>query len=38
MYNLWRGFSVGAVVIGGFVTRIGIGGLPFLFPLLYLIH
>jgi len=24
-----------AAVIGGFVTRIGIGGIPFLFPLLY---
>jgi EmrB/QacA subfamily drug resistance transporter len=24
-----------AAVVGGFVTRIGIGGLPFLFPLLY---
>lgn len=24
-----------AAVVGGFVTRIGIGGIPFLFPLLY---
>jgi hypothetical protein len=24
-----------AAVIGGFVTRIGVGGIPFLFPLLY---
>ncbi len=24
-----------AAVVGGFVTRLGIGGIPFLFPLLY---
>jgi MFS family permease len=29
----WRTFRI--AVVGGFVTRIGIGGLPFLFPLLY---
>ena len=32
---LFRLRTLRAAVLGGFVTRIGIGGIPFLFPLLY---
>lgn len=33
--NLFRIRTFRAAVVGGFVTRLGIGGIPFLFPLLY---
>lgn len=33
--TLFRVRSFRAAVVGGFVTRLGIGGIPFLFPLLY---
>jgi EmrB/QacA subfamily drug resistance transporter len=33
--NLLRIRTLRAAVSGGFVTRLGIGGIPFLFPLLY---
>ena len=33
--TLFRLGTLRAAVLGGFVTRIGIGGIPFLFPLLY---
>ena len=33
--NLLRVRTFRAAVTGGFVTRLGIGGIPFLFPLLY---
>jgi MFS family permease len=33
--ELLRLRTLRAAVVGGFITRIGIGGIPFLFPLLY---
>jgi hypothetical protein len=33
--GLFRVRTFRAAVVGGFVTRLGIGGIPFLFPLLY---
>jgi EmrB/QacA subfamily drug resistance transporter len=33
--TLFRIRTFRAAVVGGFVTRLGIGGIPFLFPLLY---
>ncbi len=33
--TLFRLRTFRAAVVGGFFTRIGIGGIPFLFPLLY---
>jgi EmrB/QacA subfamily drug resistance transporter len=33
--TLFRLRTFRAAVLGGFITRIGIGGIPFLFPLLY---
>ena len=33
--NLFRIRSFRAAVVGGYVTRLGVGGIPFLFPLLY---
>ncbi|HEV2110432.1 MAG TPA: DHA2 family efflux MFS transporter permease subunit, partial [Gammaproteobacteria bacterium] len=33
--KLFRVRTFRAAVVGGFVTRLGVGGIPFLFPLLY---
>ncbi len=33
--GLFRRRTFRAAVVGGFVTRLGLGGIPFLFPLLY---